>query len=494
MTPDSERAPGGDVEAPAIDPRRPIPLYFQLKTYLLQQILSGRYGNSDRLPTEHELCERFGASRTPVHRALAELAEEGVILRRRRHGTFVNPHWISRHSDRPELRVLVPEGPWQRQMRENVEEHVRINVASVALPDLHQALTRAIAEARGPDLALIDSVWVAEFTAAGFLAPIAELDAEWVAREYEPDFLEPFVAESRRGGGPVAVPAEADVAGLWYRRSALEDAGVDPPTTWDELRRAGEALRRGSGRALPLVMPGGSRAGETTTYCLLGLLASNGVAVLDGAGVTLDSGAAVEALELLRGLVEAEVMSADAVAYEWDRPIGLLARGRASMAFGGSYDAQALAAHTGSSLSGVWEEFGFTAIPAGPSGPAASLAGGMVWVIPRQASHAALAMRELARLVSPEACATMSLRTGQIPPRHSAVARVAPESPLLSVTAGMLGSAMVRPATSSYARVSAQLQTTLESVLTGALAPEAAASRGAELIAAITGLPVASRT
>ena len=41
----------------SIDPQQPIPLYFQLKTLLLEEILSGRYGPDNRLPTEHELCE-----------------------------------------------------------------------------------------------------------------------------------------------------------------------------------------------------------------------------------------------------------------------------------------------------------------------------------------------------------------------------------------------------------------------------------------------------
>ena len=73
----------------AIDPTQPIPLYFQLKTLLLEEILEGRYPPESRLPTEHELCERFGISRTPVTRALSELAEEGeepnaVLLRRGR--------------------------------------------------------------------------------------------------------------------------------------------------------------------------------------------------------------------------------------------------------------------------------------------------------------------------------------------------------------------------------------------------------------------------
>jgi len=44
----------------SIDQAQPIPLYYQLKTLLLEEILSGRYGPEGRLPTEHELCEHYG--------------------------------------------------------------------------------------------------------------------------------------------------------------------------------------------------------------------------------------------------------------------------------------------------------------------------------------------------------------------------------------------------------------------------------------------------
>jgi hypothetical protein len=50
--------------------------------------------------------------------------------------------------------------------------------------------------------------------------------------------------------------------------------------------------------------------------------------------------------------------------------------------------------------------------------------------------------------------------------------------------------AVTRPATPAYARVSAQLQAMLEAVLTGRLGPERSAQRTAEMIEAITGLPV----
>jgi Binding-protein-dependent transport system inner membrane component/Bacterial regulatory proteins, gntR family len=64
----------------AIDPTLPIPVHFQLKTLLIEAILEGDYGLDGRLPTEHQLCERHGISRTPVTRALGEwLSNPGVL-------------------------------------------------------------------------------------------------------------------------------------------------------------------------------------------------------------------------------------------------------------------------------------------------------------------------------------------------------------------------------------------------------------------------------
>jgi multiple sugar transport system substrate-binding protein len=63
----------------SIDPTQPIPLYYQLKTSSSKR--SQRALRLDnRLPTEHE-SGQYAISRTPVTRALSELAEEGVILR-----------------------------------------------------------------------------------------------------------------------------------------------------------------------------------------------------------------------------------------------------------------------------------------------------------------------------------------------------------------------------------------------------------------------------
>jgi multiple sugar transport system substrate-binding protein len=472
-----------------IDPKQPIPLYLQLKTLLLEEMLLGRYGAGERLPTEHELCERYGISRTPITRALSELAEEGVILRHRRRGTFVNPHWLTGRSDRAEIRVVVPDGPWESMVRTAAPEGLELNVLKVSRLSLHQVLTHAVAEGRAPDLALLDSVWVAEFVAAGFLHALEDLDEEWIRREHDVDFLDPLAAVDRYRGRTYAVSAFADVAGLWYSKRELELLDLQPPTTWDELLTVLRALAA-KGISHPIVMAGGSQGAETTSYCLVAVLGSNGVRVLGSDAVTVGSSATAEALSFLRGLIEEGLMSPEVVGYEWDRPIRLLAEGEAAICFGGSYEARTLAEAVGMPISELWERYGFMAVPGGPLGAPASAAGGMVFGIFRQAAQPRLAMRLLERIVAPDALARIAQTTGRVPPRRSAVALAALHSPFAPLVVEMLDGAVTRPATPLYPRVSAQLQSMLEAVLTGRLAPAAAAERTAELIAAITGLPV----
>jgi multiple sugar transport system substrate-binding protein len=475
----------------SIDPRQPIPLYFQLKTLLLEAILHGHYGARDRLPTEHELCERYAISRTPVTRALSELAEEGVLLRHRRRGTFVNPHWLRRRVDQPEVRVVAQaEGPWEAMIREAAAEEIRVNIVTVPRASLHRVLTHAVAEGQAPDIAVFDSVWGPEFAAAGFLHALEDLDEHWTRREHEVDVLAPVLAANRYDGRTLGVSAFADVAGLWYRQRDLTSLGLDSIATWADLRHAARAIAA-NGIRHPVVMPGGSKGGETTTYCLMAFLASNGARVLGAEGVLLDSRATAQALRFLRSLVEADVMSSEVVGSEWNRPIRLLAQGKAAIGFGGSYEARTLAEELGVPLHELSDHVGFIPVPAGPGGAPATAAGNMVFSIFRQAAHPEIALQLLKRVVSADAIAASARATGRIPARRSAIALAAPELPFLSQTAEMLERAVTRPLTPLYPRVSAQLQAMLEAVLTGRLGPTAAAQRGAEMIGAITGLPVA---
>ncbi|MFQ5847712.1 MAG: GntR family transcriptional regulator [Candidatus Methylomirabilales bacterium] len=72
-----------------LNPDTPIPLYYQLKATLKEEILSGAYRPGTPFPPETALGAQYGVSRGTVRQALAELKREGFLRRTRGKGTFV---------------------------------------------------------------------------------------------------------------------------------------------------------------------------------------------------------------------------------------------------------------------------------------------------------------------------------------------------------------------------------------------------------------------
>lgn len=63
--------------------------YQRIKHDLRDRIHTGLWRPGDTIPGEMQLAKEFGCARATVHRALRELAEEGVLERRRKTGTRV---------------------------------------------------------------------------------------------------------------------------------------------------------------------------------------------------------------------------------------------------------------------------------------------------------------------------------------------------------------------------------------------------------------------
>jgi GntR family transcriptional regulator len=76
---------------PSLRPLITRPLGDQARDSLLRAIREGRFPDG-RLPPEAELAEQLGVSRGTLRSALQSLSAEGLVSRRRRHGTFVNQH------------------------------------------------------------------------------------------------------------------------------------------------------------------------------------------------------------------------------------------------------------------------------------------------------------------------------------------------------------------------------------------------------------------
>ena len=68
----------------------PIPLYYQVKQIILDEINNEGVKAGDAIPTEKTFCDIYGISRTTIRQAISELVNEGYLYRVKSKGTFVS--------------------------------------------------------------------------------------------------------------------------------------------------------------------------------------------------------------------------------------------------------------------------------------------------------------------------------------------------------------------------------------------------------------------
>src|SRR3954447_21073705 len=67
----------------------PLPRYYQLKEIIRERIRSGEWPTGSLIPSERELCERYGISRMTARQSITELVTEGLLYREQGKGTYV---------------------------------------------------------------------------------------------------------------------------------------------------------------------------------------------------------------------------------------------------------------------------------------------------------------------------------------------------------------------------------------------------------------------
>lgn len=485
----------------------PIPLYYQLKEILKEQIASGVYKPGDKLPTEDELCEQFSISRTPVRQALIELVHEDLLRRIPALGTFVTEPNSSTHiSGKTTLRIVVSGARWQEPLEGAAklwnasypDEPVYLDFQIVTQEELRTSLMAAVGRGEAPDISILDSVWVAEFAHQHYIYPFDEVDPAWL--QMNGSTLVPVaLAANQYEGHLYGMPISTDVSVLWYRRDWLEKEELSPPRTWDELVVLGHHFqdqevreRYGLGEH-PLVFVGGRNGGETTTHQMLPFLWSTGGDLISGHQVVLDRPGSNRALTYLKGLIhEHGIVAPDVINYAWNQAAQVFAEEKAVFAIGGSYESFFIQRVAGWDEPTFKERVGFVPIPAGFEGQSAVLAGGMSYVVYRQ-SHAPKQALDLLEMTGcPEVLKPFSLRTGHIPPRVPVLKELKPEEDgFVARTIPLIEIARARPIIPAYARVSRQFQTMIEDCLSGKREVSDALSLTSERISAITGFPVA---
>ena len=109
------------------------PMYMQLAHRLRLQIVDGKIGAGEAVPSERDLCDIMGASRVTVRKAIELLIEEGLLSRRQGSGTYVTPRiqapgsFLSSFSEDAEARGEVTDTIWMmKTIAVATEEEARL--------------------------------------------------------------------------------------------------------------------------------------------------------------------------------------------------------------------------------------------------------------------------------------------------------------------------------------------------------------------------------
>lgn len=97
------------------------PLYMQLARKLAQDVRDGRYQADQALPSERMLSEQLAVSRVTARKAIDQLVEQGLVVRRRGSGNYIAPRIeqplsnLSSFSEQLQQRGYTPRSRWLRR-------------------------------------------------------------------------------------------------------------------------------------------------------------------------------------------------------------------------------------------------------------------------------------------------------------------------------------------------------------------------------------------
>ena len=210
---------------------------------------------------------------------------------------------MASEGDKTEVNVIAAEygqntKAWWADFVESFNaEHpdINLNVEVVSWNDIYTVVNTRIQGKNAPDILNIDVF--ADYQADGLLLPAQDYVSEETYAKMYPSFLE----QSEVDGTVWAVPDLASARAMYYNKDILDAAGVEVPTTWEELTAACEAIKAYDDTIYPwgidMTTDEGQAAFAYYTW-------NNGGGFVDENGDwALNSDANVEAIEYAIGLV-----------------------------------------------------------------------------------------------------------------------------------------------------------------------------------------------
>lgn len=342
---------------------------------------------------------------------------------------------------------------------------IGVTIKREAVPgqDLIQKVLQKSSSKTLPDVLMLDNPDLQEIASAGGLVPLSEFDVDTTG------FAQGMLDAGTFEGEVYGLAPNANTLGLFYNKKIFAEAGLKPPTTWDELKTTAKALTTGSqyGMAFSAV------ASYEGTWQFLPFMWTNG-----GDEAKLDSSENKEALQLYKDLVDSGAASKSVINWGQGDVNDQFVAGKAAMMINGPWQIPSLNEET--SL-----EWGTVQVPINKPGqtPVAPL-GGEVWTVPQTGDKAkqAKAAELVSCLTSSEQQMSLGTQRYTVPTKPELAQEYVAKMPTMDAFTEQVGNARSRTGKlgTEWPEAATTIYTAIQLVLTGKVSVDDAFAQAAK--------------
>jgi multiple sugar transport system substrate-binding protein len=363
---------------------------------------------------------------------------------------------------------------------------VLINEFEKKYPNIHVTLTSAptntdtnratlATEISGgsatPDVFMGDVIWPAQFAAHQLAVPLSD----YLPQSYWSQFASGLVQGASYKGKVYGSPLFEDQGFMYYRKDLLSKAGLQPPTTWEQLESEAKTLVSKNLVKYGFVFQGASYEGLTCNF--MEYLTSAGGTATNSAytKASLDSPAAIKAATFMRSLVTSGATPAAVSTFQEAQAMNIFGAGNA--AFLRNWDYAYSNATTPATGKLTTSQVGVEPMPAfaGQPTPGYSNIGGWNMYINPHSKNINVDLTFIKWLASDQAQTILATKYSEIPTTNSVrnSAQVKALNPVLAIISQT--KLVPRPAgTPNYPALSTAIYTNVNAVLAGSQSPAAA--------------------
>ncbi|MFY9262828.1 MAG: sugar ABC transporter substrate-binding protein [Actinomycetaceae bacterium] len=341
---------------------------------------------------------------------------------------------------------------------EEANPNIKVERTSFAFADLATSIVQGGVGGSLPDVAIVDIVDTQNFASLTLLMDVTEKFGDQGDKFYEGPW-----SSTQFDGQTVALPLNSNNLALYYNKAMFEEAGVDVPTTWDELYDVGMELSGDGKNALAL----SAIKSEQGTFQVLPFVWQTG-GDLDNYA---ESGA--EALTYLKKLIDDGVVSSAVTNYTQEDARTQFVTENVAMMINGPWELQNLQAED--------IDFGVAMLPKGEIN--ATGLGGENIVAFAGSAHPEEAQLFMEFMALGEGAEIYLNASGQLSARADLAGQLeVSNDENMKVFEEQMQYTHARAYGGEYNKISEAIQISIQSALTGAATPEEAAATAAETI------------